>query len=179
MEIKKRYKAYVYLDEAHSVGAMGPKGRGVVDYFGLDPKDIDIMMGTFTKSFGSAGGYIAGSRSLINYLKVNSQASVYPTSMSPPVAQQIISSMQSIMDQKKGDGMGRIRKLARNSCYFRKRLQQMGFIVYGHNDSPVVPVMVFSPTKIAAIIRDLFDNRVACVGLVVHTNLCTFNKAYI
>lgn len=60
--LKKKYKAYVYLDEAHSVGAMGPNGGGVVDYFGVDPKDVDILMGTFTKSFGSAGGYIAGSK---------------------------------------------------------------------------------------------------------------------
>ena len=62
IRIKKKYKCYVYLDEAHSVGAMGPRGRGIVDYFGIDPKDIDILMGTFTKSFGSAGGYIAGSK---------------------------------------------------------------------------------------------------------------------
>lgn len=62
IELKKKYKAYVYLDEAHSVGAMGPNGRGVVDYFGCNPKDIDILMGTFTKSFGSSGGYIAGTK---------------------------------------------------------------------------------------------------------------------
>ncbi len=49
LEIKKKYGAYIYLDEAHSVGAMGPNGRGVVDYYGLNPRDIDIMMGTFTK----------------------------------------------------------------------------------------------------------------------------------
>lgn len=60
--LKKRYKAYLYLDEAHSIGALGPNGKGVVDYFGLDPKDVDIMMGTFTKSFGSAGGYIGGKK---------------------------------------------------------------------------------------------------------------------
>ena len=60
--LKKRYKAYLYLDEAHSIGALGPRGRGVVDYFGLDPCDVDVMMGTFTKSFGAAGGYIAGKR---------------------------------------------------------------------------------------------------------------------
>lgn len=60
--LKKRYKAYLYLDEAHSIGALGPNGRGVVDYFGLDPKDVDIMMGTFTKSFGAAGGYIGGKK---------------------------------------------------------------------------------------------------------------------
>jgi len=59
--LKKKYKAYIYLDEAHSIGAMGPNGRGVTDYFGVDPADIDIMMGTFTKSFGAAGGYIAAS----------------------------------------------------------------------------------------------------------------------
>lgn len=60
--LKKRYKAYLYLDEAHSIGALGPNGRGVVDYFGLDPGDVDIMMGTFTKSFGGAGGYIGGKK---------------------------------------------------------------------------------------------------------------------
>lgn len=48
--LKKKYKAYLYLDEAHSIGALGPTGRGVVDYFGLDPEDVDIMMGTFTKA---------------------------------------------------------------------------------------------------------------------------------
>ena len=86
IDIKKKYGVYLYLDEAHSVGAMGPKGRGIVDYYGLNPKDVDIMMGTFTKSFGSAGGYIAGSKDLIRYLRKNSQAFIYPTSMSPPVA---------------------------------------------------------------------------------------------
>ena len=59
--LKMKYKAYIYLDEAHSIGAMGPNGRGVTDYFGVSPSDIDIMMGTFTKSFGAAGGYIAAS----------------------------------------------------------------------------------------------------------------------
>ena len=55
---------------------MGPRGRGVVDYYQMDPKDIDIMMGTFTKSFGSAGGYIAGSKALVDYLRINSQVSL-------------------------------------------------------------------------------------------------------
>ena len=54
-----RCQAYVYLDEAHSIGALGATGRGLCEYEGVDPADIDIMMGTFTKSFGSCGGYIA------------------------------------------------------------------------------------------------------------------------
>ena len=59
--LKKKYKAYLYLDEAHSIGAIGPRGRGVTDYFGVDSDDVEIMMGTFTKSFGAAGGYIVAS----------------------------------------------------------------------------------------------------------------------
>ncbi|KAI3363062.1 hypothetical protein L3Q82_011728, partial [Scortum barcoo] len=60
--LKKKYKAYLYLDEAHSIGAVGPSGRGVTELFGVNPADVDVMMGTFTKSFGAAGGYIAGKK---------------------------------------------------------------------------------------------------------------------
>ena len=56
------FQAYVYLDEAHSIGAVGKSGRGVCELLGVDTADVDIMMGTFTKSFGSCGGYIAGSK---------------------------------------------------------------------------------------------------------------------
>ena len=52
---------YLYVDEAHSIGALGPKGRGVCDFWNVNPADVDILMGTFTKSFGAAGGYVAGS----------------------------------------------------------------------------------------------------------------------
>lgn len=62
VHLKKKYKAYLYLDEAHSIGALGTHGRGVCEYFGINPRDVDIMMGTFTKSFASAGGYIGGSK---------------------------------------------------------------------------------------------------------------------
>lgn len=147
--IKKKYNAYIYLDEAHSIGATGPRGRGITDYYGIDPNDIDILMGTFTKSFGSAGGYIAGSKTLINFLRVNSHAHCYATSMSPPVAQQVLTSMSIIMG-KDGtrEGQRRINQLARNTNYFRRRLAQIGVITYGHEDSPVVPMLVYLFSKI-------------------------------
>ncbi|PNJ65119.1 SPTLC2 isoform 5, partial [Pongo abelii] len=97
--LKKKYKAYLYLDEAHSIGALGPTGRGVVEYFGLDPEDVDVMMGTFTKSFGASGGYIGGKKELIDYLRTHSHSAVYATSLSPPVVEQIITSMKCIMGQ--------------------------------------------------------------------------------
>ena len=97
IRIKKRYKCYVYLDEAHSIGAIGHKGRGVFDYFGCDPTDIDLLMGTFTKSFGAAGGYIAGRKDIIDHIVIESQGATYGTSIAPCIAQQIISVINVIM----------------------------------------------------------------------------------
>ena len=81
----------------------------------MDPKDVDILMGTFTKSFGAAGGYIAGSKPLIQWLRRKSQSFIYPSSMSAPVALQIIKSMEMIMYSP--EGLERVQTLARNSRY--------------------------------------------------------------
>ncbi|EIN14457.1 serine palmitoyltransferase 2 [Punctularia strigosozonata HHB-11173 SS5] len=97
LEMKKKYKFYLFVDEAHSIGAIGPHGRGVCDYFGVDPRSIDILMGTFTKSFGAAGGYISGSKAIINRLRLRGYSGVYAEAMSPPVLTQIVASMSSIM----------------------------------------------------------------------------------
>jgi serine palmitoyltransferase len=147
--IKKKYGAYIYLDEAHSIGATGNHGKGICDFYGIDPKDVDILMGTFTKSFGSAGGYIGGSKSLISFLRANSHAHCYASSMAPGVTQQILTSMKIIMGlDGTNEGKRRIDQLARNTRYFRKRLAQIGVITYGHEDSPVVPMLVYLYSKI-------------------------------
>ncbi|XP_052009826.1 serine palmitoyltransferase 2-like isoform X2 [Xyrauchen texanus] len=162
--LKKKYKAYLYLDEAHSIGALGSSGKGVVEYFGLDPKDVDIMMGTFTKSFGAAGGYIGGRKDLIDYLKTHSHSAIYATSMSPPVVEQIITSMKCIMGQDGTTiGRSRIQRLSENTVYFRKRLQEMGFIIYGNDDSPVVPMMLYMPAKIGAFSREMLKRNIGVV----------------
>ncbi|KAA3682153.1 serine palmitoyltransferase [Paragonimus westermani] len=156
--LKKKYKAYLYLDEAHSIGALGPHGRGVVDYFNLNPREIDISMGTFTKSFGSAGGYLAGSKRLIDYLRSCSHSAVYGGGMPAPVTQQIISAMRVIMGREvPGEGQRRIQQLAANTRYFRARLHAMRLIVYGNRDSPVVPVIISMPAKLVALSRKCLD----------------------
>ena len=94
VKVCKKYGAYVYLDEAHSIGAMGASGRGCTEYTGVDPTDVDIMMGTFTKSFGGMGGYIAGDKAVIDLLRSKCAASSYHNSLSPVVCQQIISSFE-------------------------------------------------------------------------------------
>jgi serine palmitoyltransferase len=162
--IKKKYKAYLYLDEAHSIGAVGATGRGVSEYWGCDTKDIDVMMGTYTKSFGSAGGYIAGSKKLVDYLLMNSHSNCYAMSMSPPVTLQIIKSLEMIMGVDGSlEGQKRIHQLADNTRYFRDKLVKMGFIVYGNQASPVVPVMLYMPSKIAGFNRLMLEHGVACV----------------
>uniref|UniRef100_A0A673KHT9 serine C-palmitoyltransferase n=1 Tax=Sinocyclocheilus rhinocerous TaxID=307959 RepID=A0A673KHT9_9TELE len=162
--LKKKYEAYLYLDEAHSIGALGPRGRGVVDYFGLDPSDVDIMMGTFTKSFGAAGGYIGGKKELIDYLRLHSHSAIHATSMSPPITQQIITSMKCIMGED-GTTLGqeRLCQLSENTTYFRRRLHEMGFIIYGNNDSPVVPLMLYMPAKIGAFGREMLKRNIGTV----------------
>ncbi|XP_017794359.1 PREDICTED: serine palmitoyltransferase 2 isoform X1 [Habropoda laboriosa] len=166
LALKKKYKAYVYLDEAHSTGAIGKHGRGVCDYYGIDPRDIDILMGTFTKSFGSAGGYIAGTKTLINHLRINSHAHAYAAAMSPPIAQQIITSMKIIAGEDGTDeGKKRTKQLARNTRYFRRKLNQIGVIIYGNEDSPVVPMLVYLFSKIGAVVRTLTTHNIAAVGV--------------
>ncbi|CAG9863298.1 unnamed protein product [Phyllotreta striolata] len=164
--LKKKYKAYLYLDEAHSIGAMGKHGKGVVDYFDCDPKDVDVLMGTFTKSFGGAGGYLAGSKEFITFIREHSHASGHAWAMSPPVAAQIISVIRIILGKDgTNEGQRRIENLARNTRYFRLRLEQMGLIVHGNEDSPVVPILVYLYSKIAVVVRTLIQEKIATVGV--------------
>jgi len=160
----KKYGAYLYLDEAHSIGAMGPTGRGCCEYTGVDPRNVDIMMGTFTKSFGGMGGYVAGDKRVIDELRRECAGSAYHNSLSPVVCQQIISSFQVITGED-GTSTGR-RKLAAlrdNSNYFRMRLADMGLHVLGNYDSPILPVMLYNPTKIAAFSRECLKRGLAVV----------------
>lgn len=162
--ICKKYKAYSYLDEAHSIGAVGKTGRGVCELLGVDPADVDILMGTFTKSFGSCGGYIAGSKELIQYLKHTSPAHLYATSMSPPAVQQIISAIKVILGEDGScRGAQKLAQIRENSNFFRSELQSMGFEVLGDNDSPVMPIMLYNPGKIPAFSRECLKQNVAVV----------------
>jgi serine palmitoyltransferase len=105
IRLKKKYKCYLYVDEAHSIGAIGPNGRGITDFYGCDANDIDLLMGTLTKSFGASGGYIAGRRHIIDHIRTHTHSS-YATNMSAPIAQQIISVIKILMGETDGtDGI--------------------------------------------------------------------------
>jgi serine palmitoyltransferase len=164
VDVCKKYKAYIYVDEAHSIGALGATGRGVLEHSGVSPDEVDVMMGTFTKSFGSVGGYIAGSRDLIEMLRRACPASVYACSMAPGCAKQSLLALQMIMGEDgTTKGRDKINQLKRNANLFRSGLERMGCEVLGDLDSPIVPVMLYNPAKISAFSRECLERRLAVV----------------
>ncbi|KAF2466057.1 serine palmitoyltransferas-like protein 2 [Lindgomyces ingoldianus] len=164
VQMKKKYKYHLFVDEAHSIGALGPQGRGVCDYFGIDPAEVDILMGTLTKSFGANGGYIAAEKSIIDKLRTQNAAMLFAESPSPPVLTQIASSLRIIAgDLVPGQGEERLQRLAFNSRYLRLGLKRLGFIVYGHDDSPIIPVMLYNPAKMPAFSHEMLRRKISVV----------------
>jgi serine palmitoyltransferase len=162
--LKKKYGAYLFVDEAHSIGAIGANGRGICEYAGVDPRDVDVLMGTFTKSFGAVGGYIAADRDVIEFLRANSAGSVYSSSISPPAVQQVLSAFR-IMMHEDGTTIGRrkLDTLRENSNYFRSRLNEMGCHTLGDWDSPIVLLMLYHPAKITAFSTECLRRGLAIV----------------
>jgi serine palmitoyltransferase len=162
--LKKKYKCYVYLDEAHSIGALGKTGRGCCEHTGVPTSDIDIMMGTFTKSFGSVGGYIAGSKDLIDYIRYHSAAFSHEPSMSSPCVRMALAAFRVVAGED-GTNVGatKLKQLASNSLYLRENLRAHGFLTLGEGVSPVIPVMVMRPTSLCYLSRALLQRGFAVV----------------
>lgn len=164
VRLKKRYKFNLFVDEAHSIGALGPRGKGVCDYFGINPADVDILMGTLTKSFGANGGYVCGDKAVIDKLRVSNAGTVYGETPLPSVLVQIITALRVINgDVMPGHGEERLQRIAFNSRYLRLGLKRLGFIVYGHDDSPIIPIMLYHPAKMPAFSHEMLKRKISVV----------------
>ncbi|OAQ66743.1 serine palmitoyltransferase 2 [Pochonia chlamydosporia 170] len=164
LSLKKKYKFYLFVDEAHSIGALGPRGRGVCDYFGIDPSEVDILMGTLTKSFGANGGYIAAEKHIIDKLRSTNASTQYGESPAPCVLMQILASLKLITGELcPGQGEERLQRIAFNSRYLRLGLKRLGYIVYGHDDSPIIPIMLYNPGKMPAFSREMLKRKISVV----------------
>lgn len=164
LALKRRYKFNLFIDEAHSIGALGPNGRGVCDYFGVDPAEIDILMGTLTKSFGANGGYIAGDKAMIDKLRSTNTVFQMGESPAPFVLMQILASLRLINgDLCPGQGEERLQRIAFNSRYLRLGLKRLGYIVYGHDDSPIIPVVLYHPAKMPAFSHEMLQRKISVV----------------
>jgi serine palmitoyltransferase len=162
--LKRKYGFYLYVDEAHSIGALGPRGRGVCDYYKIDPNEVDILMGTLTKSFGANGGYVAAEKPIIDKLRSVNAATLYGESPAPAVLAQILSSLKIIDgDLAPGQGEERLQRITFNSRYLRLGLKRLGFIVYGHDDSPIIPIMLYNPAKMSAFSHEMLKRKISVV----------------
>ncbi|KAM0679781.1 serine palmitoyltransferase component [Glugoides intestinalis] len=158
VRLKKLYKFYIYMDEAHSIGAMGKTGRGICEHLGVEHSEVDILMGTFTKSFGGFGGYITGKKEMIDLLRSSSDFSLHGEQMSPIVCTQILESLRMIKKEQ-----GKLRKLKENTQRIRREMKSLGFHLLGDEESPIVPLLIPSPGKIAEFSRLCLERGIAVV----------------
>lgn len=164
VRLRHKYKFHLFVDEAHSIGALGPTGKGVCDYFGIDTAEVDILMGTLTKSFGANGGYIAGDKAIIDKLRVTNAGTMYGETPTPLVLSQICSALRIIIGEiVPGQGDERLQRLAFNSRYLRLGLKRLGFIVYGHDDSPIIPILLYNPAKMPAFSHEMLRRKISVV----------------
>lgn len=161
--LKEKYRVLLYVDEAHSIGALGEHGGGVCDYYHVDPARVDVLMGTLTKSFASIGGYIAASEEVIRHIARTSPAFVFGHTFPPGCAYQARKAMELL---RTPEYAARPRALRANAVRFRKALNGLGCMILGDSDSPVVPLLLHHPRKISSFSRILFSRGIAtvCVG---------------
>lgn len=152
VEVKKQHKAFLMVDEAHSIGTMGAHGRGIGEHFQLDPRDVDIWMGTLSKSFGSCGGYIAGCGELVEYLKYTAPGFVYSVGLAPANAAAALASIRLLVKEPE-----RVARVQANSQLFLQLAKQRGLNTGLSNSTPVIPVIVGNSLHSLQLSRRLFE----------------------
>jgi 7-keto-8-aminopelargonate synthetase-like enzyme len=125
------------VDEAHSIGTMGDTGRGIGEHFEVDRADVDIWMGTMSKALGSCGGYIAGCKELVQYLKYTAPGFVYSVGLPPSNAAAALASLQLLAQEPQ-----RVHKLHDNAELFLTLARKAGLNTGHSQDSPVIPVIL-------------------------------------
>lgn len=137
IEVRKRHKALLMVDEAHSIGVLGKHGRGIGEYFDVNPADVDLWMGTLSKSFGSCGGYIAGCKAVVEYLKYTAPGFVYSCGLSPPNAAAALAALRLLESHPE-----RVRRVQENARLFLQLARQRKMNTGMSKDSPVVPIIL-------------------------------------
>ncbi len=158
VEIAERYGAIMMVDDAHSSGVLGRNGRGTVDHFGLHGR-VDIQVGTLSKAIGVLGGYVCGSRDLIEFLYHRARSFLFSTSHPPSVAASCLAAF-TILEQEPE----RIDRLWENTRYFKAGLAHAGFDT-GLSETPITPVMVGEAKTAHEFSRKLFENGLFATGI--------------
>ncbi|MFN0215980.1 MAG: serine palmitoyltransferase [Saprospiraceae bacterium] len=153
VKLAEQYDATLIVDDAHAIGVIGINGRGTGDHFGLQEK-VDIIVGTFSKSLASLGGFVASDYDMINYLKHNSRALIFSASMTPAAAASALAALQIIREEPE-----RIEKLWQNTHYAMAQLKSAGFEI-GKSESPILPIYIRDNFKTFQFARMMADDGV-------------------
>ncbi|MFN6566003.1 aminotransferase class I/II-fold pyridoxal phosphate-dependent enzyme [Dendronalium sp. ChiSLP03b] len=137
IELKQQHKALLMVDEAHSIGVLGQQGRGISEFFGVQPADVDLWMGTLSKAFASCGGYIAGSKALVNYLKYTAPGFVYSVGLSPANTAAALAALRLL----KADPT-RVKTLHQRSQHFLTLAKAKGWNTATSQNSPIIPIVL-------------------------------------
>lgn len=153
VELKHKYNCSIMVDEAHGIGVFGRDGRGVCDYFGLTD-EVDLIMGTFSKSLASIGGFIAGDFDTINYLRHTCRTYIFSASDTPAATAAAMEALHIIQKEPE-----RIEKLWAVTKYALRRFREEGFEI-GDTESPIIPLYVRDATKTFLVTKLAYDNGV-------------------
>jgi len=153
VKLAEQYDATIIVDDAHAIGVLGNEGRGTGEHFGLQHK-MDLIVGTFSKSLASLGGFVASDRDMINYLKHNSRALIFSASMTPASAASALAALEIIREEPE-----RIDKLWQNTHYAMDLLKSAGFEI-GHTQSPILPIYIRDNQKTFQFARMMADDGV-------------------
>jgi 8-amino-7-oxononanoate synthase len=159
--IKQRYGAWLMIDEAHSLGVMGKTGRGSFEHFGVDPRDVDIWMGTLSKTLGSCGGYVCGNHDLIEILKYQAPGFVYSVGLSPPGTAAALASLKIL----KGDP-ARVARMQANGRLFLEEARRAGLDTMTSAGFSVVPVMVGCPVRAVRLTDKLLERGINALPII-------------
>ena len=152
IDIRRRHHAALFVDEAHSIGVMGATGRGIGEHFGIDRAEIDLWMGTLSKSLASVGGYVAGSRRLIHYLKYSTPGFIFSAGMPPATAAAALAALRILRQEPE-----RVERLRANTAFFLQEARAAGLDTGQSGGAAVVPVIVRGSVRCLRLSGRLYD----------------------
>jgi len=162
VELAEKYEAMTYVDDAHGSGVLGENGRGTVDHFGLHGR-VDFSIGTLSKAIGVIGGYVAGSRTVYEWLSHRARPVLFSTSLPPAAVGAIIEAVKMLMESSEYTD-----RLWENARYWKEKIGNLGFNT-GHSQTPITPVIIGDEAKTMEFSKRLFENGVFVSGIVYPT----------
>jgi len=155
VDIKQRYGAFLMVDEAHSLGVLGATGRGIAEHTGIPAKDVDIWMGTLSKTLAGCGGYIAGSQALVDIMKFSAPGFVYSVGLAPPLAAASLTALRIMLREPE-----RVHRLRELGGLFLELARQAELDVGYSQGFCIIPIVLGSSRKAITVSNQLFDQGI-------------------